>query len=150
MLCVKCHRNEATVDFTPVCRGRAEDTIWLCVDCAAACGLRNILGKELQSQSLVGKNCDFCGHAAASTRILYPGTEIYWCSSCGLEFGRVIMDLCRAERPDLIQQTNDGGSSLTLGCKTKNRDLVWEEQLHRRAAQIIRERRGQDGRDKGS
>ena len=147
MLCIKCHKN-ATVQFTPVCHGRAQDTIWMCADCALACGLPDIIAQELQSQSLVGKKCEFCGQAA-STRILYPGTEIYWCSDCGAEFGRVIMDLCQMERPDLIQLTDDGSPSLTLGCKTKNRDLVWEEQLHRKAAQIIKARRKQDGRDKG-
>lgn len=121
----------------------------MCADCALACGLPDIFARELQSQSLVGKTCEFCGNAA-STRILYPGTEIYWCSDCGLEFGRVIMCLCQAERPDLIQRTKDGSPSLSFGCETKNRDLAWEEQLHRKAAQIVRERKRQDGRDKGS
>ena len=148
MLCVKCHKIEAAVYFTPVFDGKAGETIWLCADCVSACGLHGILA-QLQSQSMVGKKCEFCGQAA-STRILYPETEIYWCSRCGLEFGVVIMDLCQAERPDLIQRTMDGSPSLVFGCKTKNRDLAWEEQLHRRAAQIIKERRRQDGRDIGS
>ena len=104
--------------------------------------------EEFRSWLVVGKKCEFC-RQAASTRIMYPGTEIYWCSDCGLEFVRVIMDLCQMERPDLIQLTDDGSSSLILGCKTKNRDLAWEEQLHWKAAQIIKERRKQDGRDKG-
>jgi protein-arginine kinase activator protein McsA len=149
MLCVKCHKIEATVHFTPVFDGKTGETIWLCADCALACGLGGTLAQELQSQSMVGKKCEFCGQAA-STRILYPGTEIYWCSGCGLEFGRVIMDLCQAERPDLIERTKEGCPSLAFGCKTRNRDLVWEEQLHRRAAQIIKERRTQDGPDEGS
>jgi hypothetical protein len=148
MLCSKCHKN-ATFQFTPVGHGRAKDAMWFCADCLSACGLGDILSQELQSQSLVGKKREFCGQAAY-TRILYPGTEIYSCWGCGLEFGRVIMDLCQAERPDLIQRTKDGCPSLTFGCKTMNRDLVWEEQLHRRAAQIIKERRRQDGRDRGS
>ena len=148
MFCVKCHKN-ATVQFIPVCHGRAKETLWFCADCLSGCGLRDILARELQAQSLAGKKCEFCGHAA-STRILYPGTEIYWCADCGSEFGHVIMDLCQAERPDLIQRTKDGSPLLAFDCKTMNRDLVWEEQLHRRAAQIIRERRRQDGRHKGS
>src|SRR5258708_7348236 len=146
MFCVKCHKN-ATLQFTPVCQGRAKDSVWFCVDCLSGWGLRDMLAQELQSQSLVGKKCGFCCQAACSS-ILYPGTEIYWCWDCVLEFGDVIMDLCQAERPDLIQRTEEGSRSLAFGCKTKNRDLVWEAQLHRRAAQILREKRRQDGRDK--
>jgi len=32
MLCAKCHKNEATVHFTPLSDGRAQDTISLCPD----------------------------------------------------------------------------------------------------------------------
>jgi len=148
MLCVKCHKNEASVHFTPVVHGQVGDSICLCTHCASACGLSDIQAQEFHSWLIVGKKCEFC-EQAASTRILYPATEIYWCSECGLEFGHVIMELCQMERPDLIQLTDDGSPSLTLGCKTKNRDLAWEAQLHRKAAQTIKKRRKQDGRDKG-
>jgi protein-arginine kinase activator protein McsA len=123
MLCVKCHKNEASVDFTPVRDGKVGDTIRLCTECASACGLRDLQAGEFPSWSVAGKKCDFCGKAA-TTRIWYPSTEIYWCSDCGPEFGCVIIDLCQIERPDLIQLTEDGSPSLILGCKTKNRDLA--------------------------
>ena len=147
MLCAKCHKNEATVHFDTVTDGKVAETVHLCKVCAAACGLPSTAAKEPEPWSVMGKKCEFCGQAAAS-RVVYPGTEIYWCSDCGLEFGRVIMDLCQSERPDLIQRKNDGSPSLTLGCNPENRD--WEEQLHRKTAQILKERRRQDGQDKGS
>ena len=85
---------------------------------------------------------------AAASRVVYPGTEIYWCSHCGLEFGRIIMDLCLCERPDLIQRKNDGSLSVILCCNPENH--AWEEQLHRKTAQILKERRRQDGYGEGS
>src|SRR5437016_12898363 len=97
--------------------------------------------------SVVEKECEFCGRAASS-RVAYPATEIYWCSDCGLEFGCIIMDLCLSERPDLMRQTKDGSPSLILGCNPENH--AWEEQLHRKTALILKERRRQAGRGKGS
>ena len=39
MLCVKCHKNNATVHFITVREGKVGHTICLCTDCASACGL---------------------------------------------------------------------------------------------------------------
>ena len=52
------------------------------------------------------------------------------------------------EQPDLIQRTKEGSSSLILGCDPENHS--WEEEVHQKAAQTLKERRRQDGRDKGS
>ena len=147
MLCAKCHKNEATVHFNTVTDGKVAETVRLCNVCAAACELSSTVAKEPEPWSVVGKKCEFCGLAAYS-RVVYPRTKIYWCSNCGLEFGRMIMALCLSERPDLIQRTSDGRPSLILGCNPENR--AWEEQLHRKTAQMLKERRRQDGRDKGS
>src|SRR5262249_13967775 len=47
MFCAKCHKKVATVHFTSVRDGKAEE-IYLCSDCASACGL-NIRGEEFES-----------------------------------------------------------------------------------------------------
>jgi len=66
MLCAKCHKNEATIHFTTVVDGREEETVHLCKGCAAATGLSGLDPKQLQSLSLIGKKCEFCGQAAFS------------------------------------------------------------------------------------
>jgi hypothetical protein len=36
MRCAKCHKNEASIDFTPVVDGKPQKTVHLCKDCAPA------------------------------------------------------------------------------------------------------------------
>ena len=95
----------------------------------------------------VGKRREFCGQAASSG-VVYPGVKIYWCFDCGLEFGRIFSNLCISERPDLMQRTKEDSSFLSICCDPELQ--AWSEAANQKAVQILRERRRQDGRDKGS
>ena len=147
-LCSKCHENEATIHFSTVVDGVNEETVHLCSDCSPPIGvnLKNLDLKELEALSIVGKKCEFCGKAAFSGVTGARGT-IYWCFDCGLEFGRILSDLCISERPDLIQRSREASSFLAISSDPEL--LAWSETANQKALQILREKRRQDGRDKG-
>ena|SRR5436190_23763283 len=147
MVCAKCHKNDATIHFTLVHDGKAGEAVHLCNGCASACGLPNIHPNEPESGLAHGTKCDFCGQSASS-RVAYPKLQICCCTACGVQFGRIIIDLCLSERPHLIQRENDGSPSLSLGCNPEN--FAWVENLLRKTAQVLKQRRKQDGRDKDS
>jgi hypothetical protein len=148
MLCAKCHKNEATIHFTCVVEGKEEETVHFCKDCApASTGFHTLDPKELEALAVTGKKCEFCGRAAHSG-VMDAGRPIYWCFDCGMEFGRVLADLCISERPDLVQRSKEAASFLSLSGAPEFR--AWSQAANRKAVQILRERRRQDGRDKGS
>jgi len=146
-LCSKCHENEATIHVSTV-DGVKEETVHLCSDCSPSIGLnlKNLDLKELEALSIVGKKCEFCGKAAFSGVTGARGT-IYWCFDCGLEFGRILSDLCISERPDLIQRSREASAFLAISSDPEL--LAWSETANQKALQILREKRRQDGRDKG-
>ena len=146
-LCAKCHQNEATLHFTAMVDGAEDETIHLCKDCASP-GFQNLDLKELELMSVIGKKCEFCGKDAFSGEMGAKGGAIYWCFDCGLEFGRIFSNLCISERPDLMQRTKEDSSFLSICCDPELQ--AWSEAANQKAVQILRERRRQDGRDKGS
>ncbi len=146
-LCAKCQQNEATIHFTTVVDG-AEQTVHFCKGCAPLAGLHNLDPKELEALSVIGKKCEFCGREAVSGVITGSRGAIYWCLDCGLEFGRILSELCISERPDLMKRSKEASSFLSI-CSDPELQ-AWSEAANQRAAQILKRRRRKDARDKGS
>ncbi len=149
MFCAKCHQNEATVNFTTVVDGTEEETVHLCKECAPPTGfdLDKLNLKQIQALSVFGKKCEFCGRDAFSGEIRAGFGPIYWCFDCGLERGVILRDLLVAERPDLLQRSKDE-SSFQAFCSDSTLQ-AWLASASERATKTLRERRRQDGRDKG-
>lgn len=149
MFCAKCHQNEATVHYTTVVDGTNEESVHLCKACAPATGLDldNLDLKQIEALSVVGKQCEFCGREAFSGRMSAKGGAIYWCFDCGLEFGRILSDLVVTERPDLLQRSKEESSFLSFCSDTGLQ--AWSEAASNRAVQTLKERRREDGRNKG-
>lgn len=150
MLCAKCHQNEATIHFKTVVDGAEEETVHLCPDCAPPTGfdLHKLDWKEIEALSVIGKKCEFCGKEAFSGEMRANGGATYWCFDCGLERGRILSDLLVAERPDLLQRSKDESSFLSFCSDTGLQ--AWSGAASQKAVQTLKERRRQDGRDKGS
>ena len=147
-LCAKCHQNEATIHFTTVVDGTEMETVHLCKDCAPPTGPHALNPEQLAALSVIGKKCEFCANDAFSGEMGTRGGAIYWCFDCGLEFGRILTDLLIAERPDLMQRSQEESSFLSICCDPELQ--AWSEAANQKAVQILRERRRQDGRDKSS
>jgi hypothetical protein len=148
MLCAKCQKNEATIHFTTVVGSRAAEAVHLCKECAPPTGLENLSLQQVEALSIAGKKCEFCRKGAFSGEMVAGRGAIYWCFGCGLEFGRILMELIRSERPDLIQRSQEESSFLSF-CSDPELQ-AWSAAASQKAVQILRERRRQDGRDKGS
>src|SRR5258708_866308 len=147
MLCAKCHRNEATIHFTTVGSGTEEETVHLCIDCAPPTGIETLEPEQLEALSVIGKTCEFCGKEAFSGLMLGPGGAIYWCFDCGVEFGRIVMELLTSERPELLQRSKEAASFLSI-CGDSDFQ-AWSEAANQKALQILRERRRQDSGERG-
>jgi hypothetical protein len=148
MLCAKCQKNEAIIHFTAVVDGKEDETVHLCKQCAPPTGIENLSWQQVEALSVVGKKCEFCGKNAFSGEMVAAGGAIYWCFDCGLEFGRILMELMLAERPDLMQRSKEESSFLSI-CSDPELQ-AWSAAANQKAVQMLRERRRQDGRDKGS
>jgi hypothetical protein len=148
MVCEKCHQNEATIHLTTVMDGKEEDTLNLCKNCAPPLGFENLTLEQLQALSVVGKKCEFCGKPALSGEMVPGGNAIYWCFDCGAELGRIVTDLLMSERADFMQRAKEG--SLSLLTAWNSQVQAWSVEAQRKAVQLLRDRRRQDGRDKGS
>src|SRR2546425_989418 len=146
-LCAKCHQNEATVHLTMVVDGAEEEAVHLCKECAPFAGFNTLDLKELEALSVMGKKCEFCGKDAFSGEMVAGGGAIYWCFDCGLELGGILADLVRSERPDLKEQGKGESSLLSIYCDPELQK--WSEAANQKALQRLKERRRQDGRDKG-
>jgi hypothetical protein len=145
MLCAKCHKNEATIHFTAVVDGKEDETVHLCKDCApSSAGFHTLEPKKLEAWSITGKKCEFCGRPAHSG-VMDASGPVYWCFDCGMEFGRVLADLCVSDRPDLMRRTKEAASFLSLCGDPEVR--AWSEEAHRKAVEILRKRTQQEGRD---
>jgi hypothetical protein len=150
MLCAKCHQKEATVHFTTVVDGREEEAVHLCTDCAPDTGfdLADLDLKQIEALSVIGKKCEFCARDAFSGEMRTGGGAVYWCIDCGRELAVIVRDLLIAERPDLLQGTKEESSFLSFCSDPGLRE--WSAAASGRAIQTLKERRRQDGRDKGS
>ena len=150
MLCAKCHQKEATIHFTTVVEGAEEETVHLCKDCAPPTGfdLDKLDLKEIEALSLIGEKCEFCGRDAFSGEMLAKGGAINWCFDCGSELARVVSDLLVSERPDLLQRSKEERSFLPIFCDPALQ--AWSEAATEKGVLTLKERRRQDGRDKGS
>jgi hypothetical protein len=150
MLCAKCHLNKATVHFTTVVDGSEDEAVHLCKDCAPPTGfdLSKLDLNRIKALSVVGKKCEFCGRSAFSGEIRTDGGAIYWCFDCGLERAVIFRDLLVTERSDLLQRSKEECSVLAF-CSDPELQ-AWSASASERATQTFKERRREDGRDKGS
>ena len=150
MLCAKCHQNEATVHFKTVVDGTEEEAVHLCKDCAPDTGFdfSKLDMKQIEALSVIGKKCEFCGRDAVSGEMRAGGGAIYWCFDCDLERGVILRDLLVSERPNLLQRSKEESSFLSFCSDTGLQ--AWSASASQRATQTLKERRRQDGRDKGS
>jgi hypothetical protein len=130
--------------------GAKEETVHLCKDCAPDTGidLGKLDLKQIEALSVIGKKCEFCGRDAFSGEMRAGGNAIYWCFDCGLERGVILRDLLVAERPDLLQRSKQESSFLSF-CSDAGLQ-AWSASASQRAMETLKERRRQDGRDKGS
>ena len=126
MRCAKCHQKEATIHFRTVVDGAEEETVPLCPDCAPPTGfdLHKLDRKEIEALSVIGKKCEFCGKDAVSGEIGANGRATNWCFDCGSELMRILSDLLRAERPDLLQRREEK-SSLFILCQNSLEMSPW-------------------------
>jgi hypothetical protein len=126
------------------------ETIHLCKECALYTGfdLDKQDLKQIEALSSVGKKCEFSGREASSGQMSSKEGAVYWCFDGGLEFVRILGDLLVAERPDLLQRSKAESSFLSFCCDPGIQ--AWSEAASRKAVQTLKERRRQDGRDKGS
>ena len=147
MLCAKCHQKEATVHFNTIMDGTEEETVHLCKDCAPNTGfdLGKLDLKQIEALSVVGKKCEFCGRDASSGEMRAGGGAVYWCFDCGLERAVILRDLLVAERPDLLERSNEETSFLAFCSDLTLR--AWSTSASERATRTLKERRRGD--DKG-
>jgi hypothetical protein len=146
MLCAKCQKNEATIHLTTVV-GTDQETIDFCKDCAPP-GIADLDFDKAKTLCTIGKKCEFCGAAAYSGQMLDGGEAIYWCFNCGTELMSITAEWLNTERPDLLQRCNEAVSFLSLS--NDSDFLAWSSAANRKAVQLLKERRRQDGRDQNS
>jgi len=147
MLCAKCHQQEAAIHFAIVVDGREDEAVHLCKDCAPSTGfdLDKLDPKQIEALSVIGKKCGFCGRDAFSGQMSAKGGAIHWCFDCGLEFGRILSDLLVSEQPGLLRRSKEESSFLSFCADPELQ--AWSEAASQMAAQTLKERRRQDGRD---
>ena len=146
MHCTKCHKNDAAIHFTSG-GWKARKTVHLCKRCAViSFRVHTLALKKSEALSVKGKRCEFCGRRARFGGMV-TGRAVYWCPDCGKELGRIIMDLCIAERPHLMEPVE---GTVTLILRDAPKVRAWLRAANLKAIETLRERRRQDGRDKGS
>jgi hypothetical protein len=150
MLCAKCHQKEATIHFETVVDGSKEESVHLCKDCAPPIGfdLDNLNLKEIEALSVVGKKCEFCGKDAFSGETRRTGGATYWCFNCGTELMQIVTELLMAEHPEFLHRSKEDSSFLAL-CSDPELQ-AWSEAANQKAVRILKDRRKQDDRTKGS
>jgi hypothetical protein len=73
---------------------------------------------------------------------------IYWCFDCGAERMSIATELLRTERPDLLQPSKEPVSFLS---SISDSDFqTWAQAASRKSVELLKDKRRQDGRDKGS
>ncbi len=142
MLCAKCHKNEATIHFTSVLDGRVQKTAHLCKDCAPARARSYALDPaKLEPLSIASERCEFCGRRSCYAGVL-PEKAFYFCLECGKEFARVIGDLPKSGRADLMEREEVQGTVIFQYRDTPEARAWWETAT-RKALEILKERRRQ-------
>ena len=162
MRCTKCHKNEATIHFTPVLHGRPKNAVHFCKDCAsAATGFHFVEPKKPGAWRVTGKKrCTFCGQPAYLGNTA-TGKVRYWCSDCTSQLRSIFLDLCASERPHLTQRAKGTdmptAPNLVLGRHSGVVDertyafilrdapevAAWAEAAYLRATKIFLDRRQQ-------
>jgi hypothetical protein len=147
MRCTKCHMNEATIHFTPVVSGRGQKTVHLCKDCAPArTRAHSLEPKKPEPLPVKGKRCDFCGRRARFGSLV-AGEAVYSCTACATELRDITLDLDISERPHLMERIE---GTVTLISRDAPEVRAWWKAASRKAIEILRARRRQATRDKGS
>jgi len=149
MRCAKCHKNEATIHFTPVADGKPQKTVPFCKDCASAnTGFHFMESKKPEALPVKGKRCDFCGRRARFGHIdKVSGKAGYTCTDCATELRDIMLDLGVAEKPHLMERIK---GTVTFISRDTPAVRTWLQAAGRRAIEILSEMRRQHGRDKGS
>ena len=144
MLCAKCQKNEATVHLTTAVNGEEKGTVHLCADCGKAItGLPSLDPAKLEELSVIGKKCEFCGQPASSGEMRAGGGAMYWCFDCGVEYGRIFVELMKSEHPDFVERGKALNSFFDLCSDSQLR--AWTAAAGQKAVQMLKERHGQDG-----
>jgi hypothetical protein len=148
MRCTKCHKNEATIHFTPVVHGKAQKAVHFCKDCATtSTGFHFRDPKKAEALPVKGKRCSFCRRPARFGEMT-TGRARYWCLGCRTELRDIFLDLCASERhPRLVEQIEGTGA---LIIRDDPEVPAWMVGAGLRAAKIFVDRRREHGRDKGS
>jgi len=169
MRCSKCHKNEATIHFTPVLHGKPRKPVHFCKDCASATtGFHFREPDEPEAWPATGnRRCTFCGGPARVGNTL-TGSVRYWCSECTSELRSVFFELCASERPHLTERVEGTLTSTArklvlarhsgivdkrtaaLVLRDAPEVAVWAEGVYLMATKIFVDRRRQHGRGKGS
>ena len=133
--------------FTPVADGKAQKAVHLCKHCAATSfRFHTLVLKKSEALTVTGKRCGFCSGRARFGRIV-TGRAVCWCSDCDKELRRIIVDLCIAERPHLMERVE---GTVTFMLRDSPEVRAWLEGANLKAIEILKKRRRQDRRDKGS
>ena len=135
------------IHFTPVADGKAQKAVHLCKHCAVlSFGLHTLVWKKSGALLVTGKRCAFCRRRARSGRMV-AGRAVYLCSDCGEELGSIIVELCVVERPHLTERVE---GTVTFMLRDSPEVRAWLEGANLKAIEILKKRRRQDRRDKGS
>jgi hypothetical protein len=140
--CSKCHDSEATIHFTPVTDGKAQETIHLCNDCTPLrINSQTSEPKKPESFPVKGKRCDFCDQEARSGGI-DKDTEQAWylCTGCSAELRDILLDLGVAEKPH-IYDLHRHGNTVTFVYRNVPEVRTWLEAANRKAIEILKQRR---------
>ena len=169
MRCTKCHKNQATIHFTPVLHGKPQKAVHFCKDCASTTtGFHFAEPKKPEAWRVTGKKrCTFCDRPAHLGNTL-TGKVRYWCSDCASELRSIFLDFCASERPHSTERAEGtdmpAAPYLVLGRHSGVVDeqtaafilrevpevAAWVEAAYLRATKIFVDRRRQHGHDKGS
>ena len=148
MRCTKCHKNEATIHFTPVVNGMAQKTVHLCKDCAPARTKSHTLDpKKPEALPVKGKRCSFCRRPARFGE-MHTGRARYWCLDCATELRDIFLDMCASERHPRLMERVEG--TLAFMFRDDPEVPAWMVGAGLRATKIFVDRRRQHGHHKGT
>jgi hypothetical protein len=148
MRCAKCHKNEATIHFTPVAAGKPRKTLHLCKDCAPTGTKSHTLDpKTPEPLPAKGKRCGFCRRPARFGETT-AGRARYWCLNCATELRDIYLEICASERHPRLMERVEG--TLTFMLRDDPEVPAWMVGAGLRASKIFIDRRRDHGRNKGS
>jgi len=148
MRCARCHKNEATIQFTPVAAGKPQKAVHLCKDCATnSTGFHFRDPKKPEALPVKGKRCSFCRRPARFGE-RHTGRARYWCLHCATELRDIFLELCASERHPRLMEQIEGTVALII--RDDPEVPAWVTGAGLRATKIFIERRRQRVLDKGS